>query len=241
MSADLLVYALVAAGLVFWLRNILGTRHGDERQRENPLARAHLEPNPDNANPFADEEREITGEDRVKKLAAEEGGKVSITDAEIGLVGIARADREFDIGFFMDGAQEAFAMIVEAFAAGDRETLKDLLGPAVYHAFEAAITAREGRGEKQDTQIRAIRKAEAIEARVDGRKAIITVRFTADEVSVTRNSVGEIIDGHPEKLTAMRDVWTFSRDTKSRDPRWLVTETRGDFEDDNKILPNTIN
>ena len=62
----------------------------------------------------------------------------------------------------MDGAQEAFAIIVEAFAAGDRETLKDLLGPAVYHAFEAAITAREGRGEKQETQIRAIRKAEAI-------------------------------------------------------------------------------
>ena len=71
-------------------------------------------------------------------------------------------------------------------------------------------------------------------------KANITVRFTADEVSVTRDSAGEIIDGHPEKLTAMRDVWTFSRDTKSRDPRWLVIETRGDFEDDNKILPNTI-
>ena len=32
MTADLLVYALVAAGLVFWLRSILGTRHGDERQ-----------------------------------------------------------------------------------------------------------------------------------------------------------------------------------------------------------------
>ena len=243
MTADLLVYALVAAGLVFWLRSILGTRHGDERQRENPLTRPPLEANPDNMNPFAEEEREMTGEDRVKKLAADSGGKISIDGAtvEAGLIDIARADREFDVGFFMDGAQEAFAIIVEAFAAGDRETLKDLLGPAVYHAFEAAITAREQRGEKQETQIRAIRKAEAIEAGVSARsKANITVRFTADEVSVTRNSAGEIIDGHPEKLTAMRDVWTFSRDTKSRDPRWLVIETRGDFEDDNKILPNTI-
>lgn len=244
MTADLLVYALVAAGLVFWLRSILGTRHGGERQRENPLARVPLEPNPDNMNPFADEQRETTAEERVKKLAAETGGKISIdgANAEAGLIDIARADREFDVGFFMDGAQEAFAIIVEAFAAGDRETLKDLLGAAVYDAFEGAIAAREQRGEKQETQIRAIRKAEAIEAGVSsGRRANITVRFTADEVSVTRNSIGEIIDGHPEKLTAMRDVWTFSRDTKSRDPRWLVTETRGDFEDDNKILPNTIN
>ncbi|MGB4107529.1 MAG: Tim44/TimA family putative adaptor protein [Alphaproteobacteria bacterium] len=240
MSADLLVYALVAAGLVFWLRSILGTRHGDERQRENPLARAALEPGPEAASPFAEEQRETTGEDRIKKLAAEEGGKVSVAEAEIGLVAIARVDREFDISFFMDGAQEAFAMIVESFAAGDREMLKDLLGQAVYHAFEAAITAREQRGEKQDTQIRAIRKAEAIEAKVDGRKAFVTVRFTADEVSVTRDSTGEIIEGHPEKVTSMRDVWTFSRDIKSRDPRWLVVETRGDFEDDNKIIPNTI-
>jgi predicted lipid-binding transport protein (Tim44 family) len=243
MTADLLVYALVAAGLVFWLRSILGTRHGDERQRENPLTRPPLEANPDNMNPFAEEEREMTAEDRVKKLAADSSGKISIDGAnvEAGLIDIARADREFDVGFFMDGAQEAFAIIVEAFAAGERETLKDLLGPAVYHAFEAAITAREQRGEKQETQIRAIRKAEAIGARMDGRKAVITVRFTADEVSVTRDSTGQIIDGHPEKLTAMRDVWAFSRDTKSRDPRWLVIETRGDFEDDNKILPNTIN
>jgi predicted lipid-binding transport protein (Tim44 family) len=238
VSADLIVYALVAAGLVFWLRSILGTRSDDDPQ-PGAMARVPLEPNPDNMNPFADEAREITAEERIKKLAAETEGKVLITEAEAGLVAIARADREFDVKFFMDGAQEAFAMIVESFAAGDRETLKDLLGAAVYNAFEGAIKAREGRGEKQETQIRAIRKAEAIEARLSGRTAYITVRFTADEMSVTKNSLGEIIDGNPERTSAMRDVWTFSRDIKSRDPRWMVIETRGDFEDDNKIIPNT--
>ena len=242
MTADLIVYALVAAGLVFWLRNILGTRHGDERQRENPVARAHLEPSPDNMNPQADEARDITGEERIRKIAAEPGGKITIENsrAEAGLVDIARADREFDIGFFIDGAQEAFAMIVEAFADGERETLKDLLASSVYTAFESAIADRERRGEKQETQIRAIRKAEITEARVAGRKAYITVRFTADEVSATKDSLGEVIDGDPARVTLMRDVWTFSRDIRTRDPRWLVIETRGDTEDDNKILPNTI-
>lgn len=239
MPADLLIYALVAAGLVFWLRSILGTRTGEERQRENPIIRQKTEGLNEAMN-IAGEEIEITGEDRVKKLAEDKDGKISIDgrNAESGLIDIARADREFDINFFMDGAQEAFVIVVEAFAAGDRETLKDLLGGGVYNAFEAAITERERRNEKQETQIRAIRKAEAIEARVSGRMAYITVRFLAEETSVTRNSAGEIVDGHAERVTAMKDIWTFSRDIRSRDPRWMVVETRGDFEDDNKILPN---
>lgn len=242
MSADILVYALVAAGLVFWLRNILGTRNGEERERENPLARAKLEPHPDNMNPLSDEDRVMTAEERIRKLASEPGAKVSIDGekAERGLLDIAYSDREFDVNFFLDGCQEAFVMIVEAFAAGDRETLKELLGPAVYGAFESAITAREGRGEKQETQIRAIRKADITEARMSGKMAYVTVKFHAEEVSVTKDSSGNIVDGHPERVTAMRDVWTFSRDVKSRDPRWMVIETRGDFEDDNKILPNTV-
>ena len=62
--------------------------------RENPLTRPPLEANPDNMNPFAEEEREMTGEDRVKKLAADSGGKISIDGAnvEAGLIDIARAD-----------------------------------------------------------------------------------------------------------------------------------------------------
>jgi predicted lipid-binding transport protein (Tim44 family) len=242
VSADILVYALVAAGLVFWLRSILGTRHGDERERENPLARAKLDPHPDNMNPLAEEARDMTAEDRIRELAATQKGKVFIEGekAERGLMDIAHSDREFDVNFFLDGCQEAFAMIVESFAAGDREALKELLGPAVYSAFEGAITQREARNEKQETQIRAIRKAEVIEARMSGRMAYITVRFIAEETSVTKDSNGNIVDGHEGRITSMRDVWTFSRDVKSRDPRWMVIETRGDFEDDNKILPNTV-
>lgn len=240
MSADLIVYALVAAGLIFWLRSILGTRHGEERQRENPLLKPKLEPHPDNMNPYAEEAREVAAEDKIKKLAESRDGKTGIDGlgAEAGLMDIARADREFDVERFLDAAQEAFAIIVESFAAGDRDTLKDLLGASVYNAFEAAITSREQRRETQDTQIRAIRKSEITAARLSGRTAYITIRFTAEEVSVTRDENGNIVDGHPERVTSMRDVWTFSRDIRSRDPRWLVVETRGDFEDDNKIMPN---
>jgi len=69
--------------------------------------------------------------------------------------------------------------------------------------------------------------------------ALITVRFWADERTVTKDENQNIISGHPDKTTVMRDVWTFSRDVKSRDPRWLVVETREDGIEDNETIPNT--
>lgn len=155
------------------------------------------------------------------------------------MLDIARLDKNFDVKFFLDAAQDAFAIVVESFAEGDRETLKDLLSGKVYAAFEPAVIARESRGETQQAEIHAIRKAQIIEAALQGRKALVTVRFTADQTSVTKDKDGKIIAGHPDKMTKMIDIWTFERDVKSSDPRWLVAETRGDFEGDNDLIPDT--
>ena len=69
--------------------------------------------------------------------------------------------------------------------------------------------------------------------------AYITVKFVAEESSVTRDKDGEIIAGHPDKVSEMQDIWTFGRNIKSKDPSWLLCETRGDFEDDNDLIPDT--
>lgn len=240
MPADLIVYALVAAGLVFWLRSVLGSRHGEERERPNPLMPAEKSSQP--GMPADMEIRSpVSMEQKISELAAGKGGARTIENktAEMGLIEIARADPGFDIDFFMEGAQEAFVMIVEGFAQGDRDTLRGLLDDAVYRAFDSAIHAREERREVQATDIHAIRKAEVTAARLDGRKAMITIRFAAEETSVIRDAAGNIIHGHPDKITQMKDIWTFGRDIRSKDPAWLVYETRGDVEGDNETLPNT--
>ncbi len=242
MTVDIIVYAIIAAGLVFWLRSILGTRSGDERERPAPLIVTDTERAPDGFSPLAPESRGVNAAERIEKLAAATEGKFSIANksAEKGLLQIVNTDETFNVNFFLDGAQEAFAIIVEAFAAGDRETLEGLLGETVYKAFDQVIAEREKRNEKQAAQIRAVRKAEIIETKLARSTAFITVRFTADEVSVTHDEHGNVIDGHPEKVTAMRDIWTFSRDLRSKDPRWLLVETRGGFEGDNDLLPNAV-
>ncbi len=234
MPADLIIYAIVAAGLVFWLRSVLGTRHGEERQR--PVA---LEPMGEILEKI--KESVQGGEERIVALfeKPERVKAIENKTARTGLVSILQADKSFDIDFFLDSAQDAFAMIIESFAEGDRQTLRTLLSESVYQAFETAITARESRQEKQITEIRSVRKAEIMQAELEGRKARITVRFTAEEMNVLRDSAGTVLYGNPDKTSVMRDVWVFGRDLKSRDETWLVLETRGDFDGDNDSVPNS--
>ncbi len=125
----------------------------------------------------------------------------------------------------MAGGRAAYEMIVTAYAAGDRRQLKDLLAREVYEGFETAIREREQRGEKIESRFVSIEAAEIIAAELRGKTAQITVRFVSQLVSVTRDRAGAVIDGSPDKVTTVTDVWTFARDISSRDPNWKLVAT----------------
>lgn len=244
MSADLIVYGVIAAGLVFWLRSILGTRHGDERERPNPLSSTPGDnvqaPSELNAAP---EQEQKSPSQRILELSQNPKGAFCIENksAENGLLDIAKHAKKFDIDFFAEACQDVFVMIVEAFAKGDRETLEDLLRKDVYEAFESAISDREKTGEILESEIHAIRKAQVISAMVDKKNAFITVRFLADETRVIRDEDRNIISGNPDRVSEMVDIWTFAHDLSGRDPRWLLIETRSEeAETDNDVVPDTV-
>jgi len=233
---------------VFWLRNILGTRHGDERDRPNPFTAEAQEAR--EAQKMRDKAGKpgspvpalgIDGTPLEPGLSPELDKNMTITDtAEQGLLAIARADRTFEALGFLRGAQDAFVMIVEAFARGDRDTLKPLLAESVFMAFAGAITERETTGQKASVEIHAIRKAEIVSARLERRDAFITVRFVADETNVLRDSTDMLLHGNPDRITETIDIWTFVRDTKSREPGWLLIETSDEdaAQQDHKTVPD---
>ncbi len=245
VSADIIIYGLVAAGLVLWLRSILGTKHGEERERPNPFTSAppssqdvkNRAEQPPAAQKIPEEENpEDETVSPVTSLNRNDG--IAVPEAEIGLSEIARADRRFELPAFLQGAKDAFAMIVEAYARGDRETLSSFLAPDVFSSFDSAIAERDSRGETMTADIHAVRRAEIIRASLSGRHAYITVRFTADETTIVQDRDGNILQGNPDKITEMVDVWTFGRDTRSQNPTWLVCETRDDLaEDSREALP----
>jgi predicted lipid-binding transport protein (Tim44 family) len=67
---------------------------------------------------------------------------------------------------------------------------------------------------------------ELLEARLDGRNAVVTVKIVSDQMNVTRNAAGVILDGDPNRLLEVTDIWTFARNTRLKDPNWLLVETR---------------
>lgn len=243
MPADLMIYALVAAGLVFWLRNILGTRNGSERERPNPFTSQpdDVEKTLTNIKKIVDEDASGAAAGLAPGMPAQLDRNMSIAPAaEAGLAAIAAADRSFETLSFMRGAQDAFVMVVEAFARGDKETLKPLLASPVYAAFESVIADRQTSGQTASVEIHSIRKAEIVAARMERRDALVTVRFVADETNLLHDSAGLLLHGNPDRITETIDIWTFVRDTKSREPGWLLIETSDEdaVQQDHKTVPD---
>src|SRR5262249_6881910 len=142
-----------------------------------------------------------------------------------GLDAIAADDKTFDPKHFLGGARAAYEMIVTAYAEGDRRTLKNLLARDVFDGFGAVIKERETRGETVESRFVSIDATDIIGAELRSRTAQLTVRFVSQLVSVTRNKSGAAIDGNPDRVTDVTDVWTFARDVSSRDPNWKLVAT----------------
>jgi predicted lipid-binding transport protein (Tim44 family) len=220
----------LAIVVLFRLRQVLGTRTGRERsplerQREAAPVKAGdetvvpLRPRPV-AESNEDQQRHARKLEAEIALFAHGDDKLAA-----GLKEIADADPGFAPKSFMEGAKSAYEMIVTGFAAGDRQTLKNLLEKDVYDGFERVIKDREAAGHKIDFTFVGLPKVEISEAELDKRNAQVTVTFNAEVVSATRDKSGAIIDGNADQVQTIADEWTFARSPKSRDPNWKLVAT----------------
>jgi predicted lipid-binding transport protein (Tim44 family) len=227
-----IIFLALAVFIFARLRNVLGQRTGRERPPYDPYSAR------DTAKPTAGQDKIVSlpgrgGEQPTKHEVeaetsaadrwtgiAEPGSPVAA-----GLDAIAKAEPEFDVGHFISGARTAYEMIVTAFAEGDRKMLKNLLGKDVFDGFASAIAERENRGETMESRFVAIDKADITTAELKGRIAQITIRFVSQLVSVTRDREEKVIDGSPDRVTDVTDIWTFARETGAGDPNWKLVAT----------------
>lgn len=215
---DIILIALVAAFLALRLRAVLGRRNEGERRPDAytpPAGRGD-----DNVIdlPRPDPPRDIAGD-------LPRGADVVSSGASAGLTQIKLADQGFDPRGFVQGARAAFEMIVSAFAAGDTKTLRPLLADSVFANFASAIKQREEAKETLETTLVGFESSEIVAAEMRGTEARVTVRFVSEQINVTRNAEKLIVDGNPNEVTKVTDVWTFARDTQTDDPNWQLVAT----------------
>jgi predicted lipid-binding transport protein (Tim44 family) len=233
-----IVFAIIAIFVVWKLRSVLGTRNGAERPPFDPGASGNLGPNGPNgvnaSKPMGQVVRLPTApRDGVAPISAAPADAASRwkgfaepgTKLADGLDAIAAADSGFSPQSFLGGARSAYEMIVTAFARGDRATLGNLLAPEVLDNFTKAIDARATRGETMETTLVSIDSATFEDARLNSGTAQAVVRFAAKLISHTRDKTGAVTEGSADAVGDHLDIWTFSRDTRSRNPNWQLSAT----------------
>jgi predicted lipid-binding transport protein (Tim44 family) len=208
---DLVLFGMIAAFLVLRLRSVLGKRVGFEKP-----------PIPPGQMPGFNNGPIIEGQ----ALPPETGRSVPDPRSPLGerLMQIVNRDSQFDPPKFLDHAESAFRMIVTAFAAGDRATLKNLLTDSVFQTFDAVIAAREAANERHRTEIKAILSATVEDAQLLGDQAAVIVRFASDQINVPLDASGTPLG--TEAVTEITDLWTFERNLKSKDPAWRLSAAR---------------
>lgn len=223
------IFFLIAAVVIFFqLRNVLGRRTGNERPPFDPYTAARNKPQDANGkseNVVSLPRKRAAGEPAEDAYVAIDAFAKPGTELNKGLRAIKDADASFEPKGFVEGAKMAYEMIVMAYADGDRKTLKNLLSREVFDGFVAAIAEREGRSEKIQSSFVGIDKADIVSAEMKGGEAHVTLRIVSELISATRDKAGEVIDGDPETVAEVKDVWTFARDTRSRDPNWKLVAT----------------
>ncbi|HIP76989.1 MAG TPA: Tim44 domain-containing protein [Kiloniellaceae bacterium] len=232
---EIVLLAAVAAFFIFKLRSVLGKRTGHEKRdfdpfnqspRENESEEEKVIQLPDRGKGPRINQDELLEQPEAEQMAAEKTPSGEEDPLAAGVTQIRLADRDFDPDQFASGARAAFEMIIAAFAEGDTKTLRPLLANDVYGDFSGAIKEREANKETLETTLIGITSADLIEAEMQQKTAFVTVKFVSEQVNVTRDAEGLIVDGNPNEVSTITDIWTFARNTRSRDPNWALVATR---------------
>lgn len=219
---DIIIFAAIAIFLIFRLGSVLGKRTGHQR---NPSDYTQSEGRP--AKQAEDEEANVVELPSLEeRQLEEEDAKLMQGPLSDGFTQIKVADPSFSPAHFIKGACSAFEMILNAYVAGDRKTLKQLLSKDVLANFIRAIDEREAEGQRIEDTLIGIDKSEILEARMADDTALVTVKFVTKQVNVLYDKENNVIDGDANKVIEVTDIWTFARNTRSRDPNWELVATR---------------
>ena len=126
---------------------------------------------------------------------------------------------------FLKGAEIAYERIITSFAQGDKKSLKDLLGKNLYTDFSEVIDQRQQKKLKYETTFIGLKSSKVLEFKKIENIYKVTVNFVCEIITCVRDKNDKIIEGNPDVIKTVNDVWKFSKNMWSQDPTWYLVET----------------
>lgn len=228
---DLLILAVVAGLLVYRLNAVLGQKDKDDPAEKNPVKNIGPPVTSDRSRDRDDDnppENVIALPGRIGQPNRAETAQNAPYDGPMSLDNqiamLSKADASFDEMQFLAGAKAAFSMIVDAFARGDKGTLRPLLSEPLYHDFAAEIDERISQGHRLETVIQSIEDVAITNAQINNNNMNVTVRIVSIQTNMVRDDAGVIVSGG-EQSDDVTDFWVFQRQIGHRDPNWVLVTT----------------
>lgn len=196
-----LIILIITLIIGYRIYSVLGRRTGKEQK------------------PPRDDLQEATGKpeksSRTKPLTEKEIPLVT------GLKKIKLKDKDFSLEHFRQGARAAFESILKGFVAGNISALKDLVSGSIYKEFSSLIQEREKQKQTAELVFFRLVSDEVLESDLVGKEIRIIVKFKSEQTLVIKEGK-KVIEGDPDVIDEVVDIWTFVRDVHSQSPNWIL-------------------
>tara|TARA_Y100000590_G_scaffold132852_1_gene151791 strand:+ start:53 stop:655 length:603 start_codon:yes stop_codon:yes gene_type:complete len=126
---------------------------------------------------------------------------------------------------FLKGADLAYEKIITSFAKGDKKSLRSLLGKSLYVDFSEVIDERKKKQLKYETTFIGLKSSKILEFKKIENIYKVTVNFVSEIITCVKDKNDKIIEGNPDNIKTVNDVWKFSKNMWSQDPTWYLIET----------------
>ena len=124
---------------------------------------------------------------------------------------------------FLQGAEIAYETILTSFANGDQKKLKSLLTNSMNSNFSSAIDSRNNDKIKSEFTFIGIKESSLEKYEKVKDELSATVKFVAEVISVKKKE-DKIIEGNPDKIKFVTDIWKFTRNINNKSPNWYLAE-----------------
>ena len=126
---------------------------------------------------------------------------------------------------FLKGADVAYEQIITSFAKGDKKSLRSLLGKGLFNDFSEVIDDRKKREIKYETTFIGLKSSKVLEFKKIENVYKVTVNFVSEIITCVKDKNNKIIEGNPDVIKTVNDVWKFSKNMWSQYPTWYLVET----------------
>jgi len=214
---DILILAMIAIFILNRLRGVLGKKTGHETDMVNNLKakrkEVFSETQPD---------KEVKVKNRKKDSVIVYNTNPKINDQ---LNIIKKMESSFNLEEFLSGAKNAFEYIINTYVKNDEKELEKFLSKNILNIYKNEIALRKKRNHKIQIEIIEIKEPVIRNVKVSSNNtATISLEYTSQQIQVTRDIDNNLVEGDPNQILDIKEIWVFSRKLGGKSPIWTLEE-----------------